>query len=54
MSFLKLEVIDLMPVGDDGDGHLPGVECPCAPSCLSDGAGGFYCYHVPFRDRIIG
>lgn len=53
-TILRLEVIDLMPVGDDGDGHLPGVECPCSPSCLTDGSGGFYCYHTSWTERIIG
>ncbi len=50
---VNLEVVDMLPVGDDGDGHWPGCECPCAPSTLTDGTGRFYCYHSSFTERPI-
>lgn len=46
-----LSVVDLMPEGCDGTGHW--AECPCAPSCLTDGQGGFFVYHNDFHEQII-
>ena len=50
---IHLDVVDMLPVGDDGDGHWPGCECPCAPSTLTDGTGRFYCYHTSFTERLL-
>lgn len=50
---LNMEVVDMLPVGDDGTGHLPGCECPCAPDTLTDGTGRFICYHNTFHERML-
>lgn len=48
-----MHVCDHFAEGNDGTGHQSGIECPCCPSTLTDGRGGFYVCHRDFTERTI-
>ena len=50
---IHLDVVDMMPADEDGTGHWPGIECPCAPDTLTDGKGTFLVYHSHLTERML-